>query len=337
MTNPIKVDTSTSPDSIKQMTDAEMDYTVHRILTAFASSDTGVGTLSVNPVSTAGLTAIGSFADNYTDPVGTHPTTTVYTTTYTFYQDLQVETETFTRPLFVDTTTTPDSLKEQTDTELNATIISRALANLVSQGVGSYYLGATAPAGGTWVVKETVPGYTDSSTSVPFYLWRKTVPAAVPATIRPLKADTTTTPDSLKEMTDAELNDLVDRLRNRIVATGVGYYNLVTGTPPTVPTPGTWVEAGDVTDIRRDFAVVGYGASFLGNYSGNYTGTFSGNYTGPTYYSGFAGAPTKAYTGNYSKAFSGTYTGTYGSVYSGSTVQSATVSALARTLFIRTA
>jgi len=370
MTNPIKVDTTTTPDSIKQMTDAEMDYIVHRILTSFASSDTGVGTVQVNPASTTGLTLIGTFNDTYTDPVGTHPTTTVYTAAYSFYQDRQVAAETFIKPLFVDTTTTPDSLKEQ-NTELNTTIIARALANLVNQGIGSYYFSTTAPAGGTWTAKATITDNTDiSTTQNTIYLWRKTAAASIPATVRPLKNDTTTTPDSLKEMTDAEIDDLVDRLRNQIVSTGVGTYDLVAGAAPVAPTPGTWIQVGlTFADDRRNFASIGYTSSYSGNYTGSYTGTFTGNYsqafsgtytgtytgnyTGPTYYSGFAGAPTKAYTGNYSgnytgsytgtfsgnysKAFSGTYTGPYSTTFSGSTVQTATSTINYRSLFLRIA
>ena len=365
MTNPIKVDTSTTPDSIKQMTDAEMDYAVHQVLLAFAASDTGVASVQVNPSPTTGLTSIGTFADTYTDPVGTHPTTTIYTTNYTFYQDLQTATETYIPPVFVDTSTTPDSLKEQ-NAELNSTIVARALANLVSEGIGAYYLGTTAPAGGTWTAKATIAGNTDTSVSTAVYLWRKTASASTPATVRPLKNDTTTTPDSLKEMSDVELGNLSQRLRNQIVSTSVGKYQL-SNTPPT---PGTWIAVGSITDIRRNLANQNYTQSFSGNYSGtylgtftgnynqnfsgNYTGTFSGTYLGPTYYSGFAGNPTgvsyvgnysKAFTGsytgtftgNYSQNFSGTYTGTYGIAYSGSTVQSATSTISTLTLYLRTA
>ena len=351
--NPIKLNQSTTPASVAEMTDAEMDFLVLRILNAFAATDTGVGTLSVNPASITGLTAIGTFSDTYTDPVGVHPTTTVYTTNYAFYQDLQSATETFTlTPLYVNLTTTPDSLREQSDSILNSTVIARALANLVSQGEGSYYLSSTAPAGGTWVAKATIAGNTDTASSTAVYLWRKTVAASTPTTIRSVKYDTTTTPTSLKEMSDAEINLFTERLRNQIVATNVGKYQLSASAPVT----GTWVAAGSVVDTRRTFATVGYGSSFTGSYSGtyigtfsgsylgsysspftgsysgtyvgtftgSYTGTFSGGYIGPTNYSGFLGAPNQTYTGSYSRAFSGSYLGPFTGPYSGSYVGSFT-------------
>jgi len=360
MTVPIKVDTTTTPDSIKQMTTSEQDYSVHKILESFVSSDTGVATLSINPGSTVGLTSIGTFADTYTDPVGTHPTTTVYTTNYTFYQDLQSASETsLIRPLKVDTSTTPDSLREQSDSDLNSTIISRALANLVSQGIGSYYLGSSAPAGGTWVAKATITGSTDTSTSTAVYLWRKTAAASIPSTVLPVKVDKSTTPDSLKQMTDVEIQTLTSRLRNQVVATGIGNYQLSASAPVS---GGTWVSAGSITDIRRDFSTVAYTSgsfsgtytgsftgSYVGSFTGNYTGNFTGNYIGPTYYSGYSGTPNATYAGTYSRAFSGTYTrsfsgtysgnftGTYSGSYSGSTVQTTTSSISTLTLWVRTA
>lgn len=360
MTVPIKVDTTTTPDSVKQMTTAEQDYAVHKILQNFVASDTGVGTLSINPGSSVGLTSIGVFSDTYTDPVGTHPTTTVYTTNYTFYQDLQSASESgLVRPLKVDTSTTPDSLREQSDSDLNSTLVSRALANLTSQGIGSYYLGSTAPAGGTWVAKATILGSTDSSTSSAVYLWRKTASASTPSTVRPLKVDTSTTPDSLKEMTDAEIQTLTSRLRNQVVSTGVGKYQLSASAPVS---GGTWVAVGSVTDIRRDFSNIAYASSpysgnytgnftggYIGSFTGNYTGNFTGNYSGPTYYAGFAGAPTVNYAGTYSRAFSGTYqqsfsgtysqsfTGSYTAYFTGSTVQTTTSSISTLTLWLRTA
>ena len=74
---------ATSPVSLKQMSGTDYDYTTYQILNTFAASDTGVGTLSVNPASTTGLTSVGTFTDTYYDvgAPGTHPVGTTVTST----------------------------------------------------------------------------------------------------------------------------------------------------------------------------------------------------------------------------------------------------------------
>ena len=48
MPRPLKIDTSTSPVSFKEMNDADYDYLTHIVLSQFAASNTGVGTVSSN-------------------------------------------------------------------------------------------------------------------------------------------------------------------------------------------------------------------------------------------------------------------------------------------------
>ena len=57
-------------------------------------------------------------------------------------------------------------------------------------------------------------------------LWKKTSQSGTFNTSvrRPLKFDTSTTPDSIKEMTDTEIKGLVKRFSNRIIESGIGTY-----------------------------------------------------------------------------------------------------------------
>lgn len=274
----LKINTSTTPPSLKEASGTDYDYMTYVILNKFASSNTGVGTVSINPAVTTGLTSIGTFTDTYRNfAVGTHPAANTITTanTYTAYQDLQSASETLTRPVEFSSST----LKEQTDTNLNADIISVALANLVANGVGSYALAGSAPLGGTWTSQYTVIDTVNPTTTNTTYLWRKTAHASVPSTLRPLKINATT-PISLKEMSDAEIETLTQRLRNRIVSTGLANYKLQS----TTPSGGTWVTQGTVfTDTRNTIS----DQTYSGTYTGSYSGTYSGSYR--LFYAGFGG------------------------------------------------
>ena len=299
-----------------------MDYIVHQVLLAFSSSTT----VSVNPGATSGLTNIGTFVDTIrNESVGTHPASgNTSSTNYTFYQDRQSQSES---SLILPLEYSSSHFREQSNTNLNNTIINRALSTLVNSGVGSYKLQPSSPSGGTWTnvgtVSNTLRGGSTNTTT----LWKKTS-AAAPTTIRPIKLRSD---NDLQQMTNAEIQTLVARLRNRINDTGIGRYQL----QASAPSGGTWVAAGSgFTDTRRQVA----NQNYTGNYTGNYAGTYAGTYTG--YYARyrawsyqFLGNYAGSYTGYYTGYYAGTYTGTY----TGATIQSSTENPSNVTLWIRTA
>lgn len=307
----LKINTSTSPVSLKEMSTAEQDYVTYVILNKFASSNTGVGTVSINPASTVGLTSIGSATDTYRNfAVGAHPIdNTVITTanTYTAYQNLGTATESLTRPVEYSS-----GIKEATETTVNTEIIATVAANLVANGIGSYAISTSAPSGGTWTTEFTLVNTIGPGNIANTYLWRKTAGASVPSTVRPLKINSTS-PISLKEMSDAEIETLTDRLRNRIVTAGIGTYKF----QATTPVGGTWVTQGTAFSDTRNTAT-------NQNYSGNYTGDYTGSYR--LFYAGFAGT-----------LYTGTYRGYYAGAYTGMTVNSATESISSTYLWVRTA
>lgn len=313
MAGPLKL---TGEYDLQEMSSSEQDYIEHVILTDFASADTGVGTVSVNPASTAGLTLIGSFTDSiHPNAVGSHPVGTTYNTTvYNFYQDRQTASENLTRPLEFDGT----DVIEQDDTKLNAGVIDGTQDNLAAGGIGAYALQPSAPAGGTWVQKATITDTVNGGSTTTTYLWRKTAAASTPTTVRPMKWDGV---NAIQEMTDAEIETLTARFRNR-VAVGIGQYALSTSAPVS---GGTWVSSGSaVSDTRRTLANQNYSSVYTQNFARNFTGYYIRYYSGRN-------------AGTYTRNFTGYFTGYYTGYFTGLTVQSATETNENKTLWVRTA
>ena len=302
--------------NLHEMTAAELEYPAHRILEAFAASNTGVGTVTINGAGTA----IGTFVDTIRpNTIGSHPVgTSVNSSTLTFNQDLTTAAESLERPIEYD----GGNLHQQADGELNSNIIQTALTMLVNDGLGSYAVQPSAPAG-TWTSIGTITDQARSGNTVTT-LWRKTADTA-PTTVRPMKVIS----GNLQEMTDAEIQTLTSRFRNRIVATGVGQYRV----QQNAPAGGTWVRRGNAwTDTRQQIANQNYTGSYTGTYSGTYSRTFIG-YSG-LYYSGVLYA---SYTGFYTGYFTGFYTGTYTGTYTGMTVMPTKETVSTVSLWIRVA
>lgn len=137
--------------------------------------------------------------------------------------------------------------------------------------------------------------------------------ATAPSTVRPLKVNTTS-PISVKEMSDAEIQTLTERLRNQIVATGIGKYAVQSTAPVS---GGTWVTRGSAFSDTRETTS---NTSYIGAYSGNYTGAY-----------------TRFFAGSIGGFFSGTYTGFYSGAYSGLTIDANTETVSSVSLWIRTA
>ena len=322
---------------IQEMDSSDKDYLEHVILTSFAALDSGVGTLSVNPADSTGLTHIGTFTDTKrNDAIGTHPVvgTNITTVTYKFYQDLGSDSEFITNSIRPLALTDSADLQIMSDSQSNDDFISNTQENIISGGLGMYKLSVGAPTGGTWTAKSTITNNLQN-TSNTIKLWRKTAAASTPTTVRPLKYDSAG--GSILEMSDSDINKWLPRVRNRIVAGGVGQYKV----QASAPGGGTWIQAGSpFTDTRYEIASQNYTQGFTGYYSGSYTGAyvnyFSGTYVrsyGGGSYGYFSGTRTKYFSGTYSGTYAGTYTGTF----AGNTIQSSTEDVSTVSLWVRQA
>ena len=308
--------------SLKEMSAAEIDDNVDLILDHFSGmTSNNTGHLAMN--TEAGWTAIGTFADTRRDQAqGTHPAnTTIHTDNFVFRQNLTDLTPSPTRrPMAVKYDGGSfDGLIEMTDTECRADIVDRINIKIAAGGVGSYVLQLAAPETGTWTTVATITNKLAVDTvSTTTKLWKRTTGSNTTAT-RPLGWDSSNS--SLKELSDAEINDLVEMYQESIVDTGIGKYALQAAAPGT----GTWQTVGAAfVDTRKQRTDQNYAGDYVGSYSGAYTGYYS------TYYSGRQVGP---YTGYYTGAYSGTYTGTY----VGATIMAATDSVSTMKLWLRTA
>lgn len=349
MGNPIKLRTD---NDLQEMTTAETDYIQYVILDDFANtSTTGVGTVSVNPVSTSGLTLIGTFANTRrTESVGTHPAsgTTTVVANYNFYQDRRTASESLTdyRPVELSGT----DIAEMNDTNANAGFIDSTQDNFAASGLGSYALQPTAPSGGTWTARATISNTEIDGSSNSTYLWQKTTPASVPTTVRPIRKRSD---NDLQEMTDTDIKRWTARFRNRAVA-GIGQYALSTNAPTS---GGTWARRGNAFyDTRKQVTNVNYAGTYTGSFTGTFTGYYSRNFTGyygrsfaGTYIRYYSGTFYGSYTGYYSRSFTGfytnnyvgfysdTFTGTFTGYYTGATIQSSDENVSNMSLWVRTA
>jgi hypothetical protein len=319
MAKPLKWNGSAS---LKEMSAAEIDDNVDLILDHFSGmTSNNTGHLAMN--AEASWTDIGTFADTRRDEAqGTHPAnTTIHTDNFVFRQNLTDLTPSPTRrPMEVKYDSgSYDGLIEMTDTECRADIVDRINIKIAAAGVGSYALQPAAPETGTWTAVGTITNkLAVNAVSTTTYLWKRTTGSNTTAT-RPLGWDSSNS--SLKELSDAEINDLVEMYQESIVDTGIGKYALQAAAPGT----GTWQTVGSAfVDTRKQRTDQNYAGDYTGSYSGAYTGYYS------TYYSGRQVGP---YTGYYTGAYSGTYTGTY----VGATIMAATDTVSTMKLWLRTA
>ena len=310
MGNPLRIKTTEGGTflGLQEMQTTEMDYAVHQILTEFSTSTSGAGTLNIN----GDGTSMGSFTDTIrTETIGTHPSTnSISSTSYTLKQNLSSVAETsVVFPLFLN----DSGYAAEHSNNLNTTLITRALANLTSNGLGSYYLSETNPNNSLYTSTGSTIVDSRQGDNTTYTLWRKTTGVSAPSVVRTAKLYS----GAIQEMTDAEIKLLAARLRNQIGSTGIGQYKLSATNP--AGSGETWVQVGGaITDKRNTLADTGYTANYVNDNINSFTGAYLGQYTKQyeTNYEGtFATSYTKTYTGQYegffNVTFSGAYTGTF--------------------------
>ena len=308
------------------MTDSEIEQYISAIITKdFADNTNGSGTAELN-VTTDGSgagTTIGSITDTKRDDaIGTHPTdgATSNVNVYTAKQVTAAASESITNRMVGYETSGNVGINEFTDAELDTDIIDKVIADMVGLGnytVGQYHLSTSAPSGGTWTARYTLVDTQVDETEDTKYIWQKT--AATSSAVDNYKPCKVEGSNGIKEMSVAEMEQIVPNFRNRIVENfattqGVGTYKLQTGAPSET---GTWTQMGDeFKDTRQEVGSQNY----TGAYAGSYSGTYTGGYTGAKVYAGaYSGSYTGSYTGAYTgtSAYAGSYTGNYTGNYTG--------------------
>lgn len=309
---------------IQVMSSAEIVNLAANVLEYMASVNTGVGVISSNVSANANI--IGTFEDITLQNDSGNPGIDIISQTFVLYQELSngaiPESD---PPGMVGYDTSSSSLRSLSTTEYNdiATVI---LDYCVTQdGPFSYVLANTAPVSGTWAIRGTLAERANSTLSGNVvHLYQKIANNAYTYN-RPLKA----TGSNLQRFTNQEIKNIAKKVRQRILATGIGEYKF----QELSPTVGTWVQEGSIVDVKYSTITNSFdGATFTGifdgaaftqtytgtvNYTGNYVGTVPANYTGPAVYvgpinpanpgfTGFVGSAT--FTGTTPATFTGTYT-----------------------------
>ena len=188
MGNPLRIKTTEGGTflGLQEMQTTEMDYAVHQILTEFTVDTTSAGTININ----GDGGSMGQFTDTLrTESIGDHPSTnSISTTNYNLNSNLQTASETsVVYPLFLN----DDGYAAEHSNNLNNTLISRALANLTSNGLGSYYLSETNPNTSLYTsTGSTIVDRTIGSNTV-YTLWRKTTGVSAPSVVRTAKLTNT--------------------------------------------------------------------------------------------------------------------------------------------------
>jgi hypothetical protein len=314
MPNPLKMRTHANGiynNGVQVTTNAELDFLSKKLLTLYATeSGAGDNTGDLN-IDSLG-TSVGIFEDNFaTSEIGTHPYTgSTSTTTYTFKQNTSSASESSIHPLIThDGTSNPGHIRVVSDAELNAVmdlaLADIAKANSTAAGTGTYYISESAPSiAGTWVAQdnfydEITNHANDDSSKTTYKLWRKTSYDNSPSDIKLLKQVNGT----LKVQSDSELENLTSRLRNRIIATGIGTYKFQASAPGT----GTWVARGTATDRNPVISSIQYTGTYSDNYSRQFARQFgrqfSAQYTRGQFDRQFANQFTRIYTGQYARQF----------------------------------
>jgi len=264
---------------LREMDDDEIKgRIVPLILEKWASEQTASLRGNVNALTGSG--GIGAFSNTErTHAIGYHTNDgsapALTTTTWHLEQDTSTESSSPTWPVGWEGS---GVIREMNTTKLKTDILRCCAIEWVkastNTGTGSYYIGTAAPSlGGTWTQMTAANGapsggtYVDSwvdtyknSGSITQYLWRKTNSTVADSSgldYTPCKAATVSTvAGNIQQMTDVEVESLVNEWRNFLLtAQGtiggtnigtIGEYQLTTSS--SAPSGGTWVQMGTFTD-----------------------------------------------------------------------------------------
>ena len=303
---------------VQEMSDADISDLILPLVVAnwsgmsVATGPSGsvVRSYDSTPPSGYNFVSRGTSVNTETASIGTHPTTSYVTTTYTVVQSENnpgLSTTSGVRPIQQSLVGNEVKISAMTNQDIINDIMPVIVNSISTGGQGAYYLGLTsvgAPATGTWTaVSYLTDSYYNASNiyqSIQYTLWLRT-DAAATGTIRPLTITNMAGGETrFTEMTNSEIQQLASFVGEYIRTTGIGKYAFST----TSPVGGTWVSRGSYNDTVNNLVSVPY----TGYYTGQFTGAFTGNWTSA--YTGY-------YTGNWTGYYAGYYTGVWNTQYTG--------------------
>jgi|688.fasta_scaffold08783_16 hypothetical protein len=247
--------------------DSEFEAIAEVVLEKFASVD-GPGNIYNAQGANTAYVAIGDFTDTrYQGAIGTGDVT-LLSTTYTLYQDRTSNYGSVTNPPLHWNGT---DIKIANNTELNDLADAIIQYMVIGDGPGGYVLTSAAPAGGTWVSIGSINNVQDTANTTVTTLFKK-ISGTTTLTHSPLKH---VSGGTIQIMTQAEIEQLVEKVRERIITTQIGYYAFQLA----APTPGTWAEMGTILDTRPTISAQDYvGPIYTSDV--NYTGIIPISYLG---------------------------------------------------------
>ena len=349
MATPLK---SASSSSIQEFTTAEENYLAYQIGLHLGEA----GTSEVGSINKTSGQSVGSFSNTFfNEPVGTHPSTSITssTTTTNVYQTTGTPAETDSdiySPLMWVDSASQTGFKMMPDADLNDAIDRYLSTIFTNEYPGSYRLATSSP-GGDWSVHIS-NAFSDTrtdGTSTQYNIYKKTSGTA-PTTTRPLRLKNESSFEGVQEMTDRQIRySFGQRAKARLLSSGsgIGSYQLRSSAQGSPTDPGTWVAKGTATDTKqttsqqtftRDSTVnfqANYVRAYTSQYATNYTKLRQIDYTRVSqinYTKPYSRAFTRlasesftvpyeksyltAYGSGYVRGYTGTYTGAYTTRYS---------------------
>ena len=310
---------------VQEASNAELEYLTKLLLVKMSTeSGSGDNTGDLN-IDSAG-SSVGTFVDNFANAeIGSHASPGYSSTTYTFKQNTATSSESGIHPLITHDgdNSNPGTIRIVNDAEVNA-IMDLALAEIAKANTtfaapGTYYISSSSPSiSGTWVAQDTfydelTDHANDDDEKVTYKLWRKTSYDNSVTAIQLLKQIN----GNLKVQTEDELDNYTNRLRNRIIATGVGKYVFQTSAPGT----GTWVARGSATDRKPDITSVQYTGTYSAQYEGSYSREFARQFS-QQFAREFSGQYESQYTRQFQRVYEGQYAEAFTQQFSRGTVGS---------------
>jgi hypothetical protein len=232
--------------------------------------------------------------------------------------------------------TQPQGLKEMSDSELDVLCTKFARKIVNDELPGSFRLSAGQPGAGYFKFIENM--FTDTrgdGTNNYYHIWMKGTGLTVPVKRSPISVFRENGLfKGLKQLSDPEIQyTFGERVKQLILSTGIGRYQLRSSSQGTPTDLGTWRSRGNALDTRQTYFddpgytgdasfnqdysgsyIPDYETTFVGNYEQNYESEFEGNYIG-SFISLYTGDYGTKYVGDYATDFAKNYSGDFEKTY----------------------